>query len=52
MLSDFLVRDRINEARREAEKVRLIAKTRKAKEGRSQILLNNILCQFGQISTC
>jgi hypothetical protein len=49
MFYEFIARDRINEAHREAEKARLIEKARK---DRSQKFLNTILCRFGLVSTC
>lgn len=52
MLSEFIVRDRINEAHRVAEKIRLIEKARNSREDRSQKFLNTILCRFRLVSTC
>jgi hypothetical protein len=52
MIHEFLVRDRIDEVLREAEKARMIEKVRKARKDRSQHYLNTFLCRFGLNSVC
>ena len=52
MLSEFLVRDRIDEALCGAKKTRLIGKAKKPRKDRSKQFLNTFLCRVGLNSTC
>ena len=52
MLNEFLVRYRIEEALREAEKARLIEKNKEPRIDRTQQFRKAFLCRFRLVSTC
>jgi hypothetical protein len=52
MLSEFLARDRIDEALREAEKARLVELAKKPRADWTNRFLTVFLCRVGLISAC
>jgi hypothetical protein len=52
MIYELLARERVNEARREAEKARLIEMAKTSREDQTKSLLNGFFCRVGLISVC
>lgn len=52
MIYELLARERINEVRREVEKVRLINMVKTSTEDQTKPFPTVILCRVGLISTC
>jgi hypothetical protein len=52
MIYEFIVRDRIEEVHREAEKIRLLEKAKASREDLTKRFLTIIMCRVGLISAC
>ena len=52
MIYELLARERVDEARREAEKARLINMATMSREDRTKQFLTVFLCRIGLISAC